>query len=451
MRLTLILLFSLLFNDCFSKIIQSAELNDVNSIRPTIKFTDMNIDVQYLILDELKIDELIFIGAMNKQLNAIARSIFHRKYQDYTIFLQRMNDGEQKFQAWREQDVEPYSPFIGIFNYKLELNVLQYFGDDIQKLGIDGPKLQNERYDNVIKFAKTYAAKSVTHLFALMTLEQLEQLSSFKNVEHLYVHIVGEKNEDEIRLSNLFPKVKRLDLVLLEQFKYKWLNCEMPHLEHVKAKYVFGTASKGEPIEAMLRRNNQIRRLEIKDFPSDFVMVVHKYLPNIEHLIIDSENFQITEPIHFTNVSVFELSSYHPISIGLLTFSHLNALNMRYTSRHDDNFAEWMKFFRNHQNISKLHVHEYSNNEMSETDLIELTNSMHNLTELTLDMFKYKNPEVLYGIVQRHTKLTAFRLNVGYNLRADIIMLQERFKRDWNVRDSYRYDLWIEKKNSIND
>lgn len=240
--------------------------------------------------------------------------------------------------------------------------------------------------------------------------------------------------------------------MMYDSLNYNLLDCFFPQLEHLELEFSTDQTERvGEKIEGMLRRNPQVRTVQIANFPDDYVKVISDLLPNLESLVID-DHFRINETVHFENVKHFAIRSKWPDTIERMSFARLESMNMEYSSNNGimpppvDILQKWLKFFRNHQSLSKLFL--FAERRMPDDHLLALIDSLPNLVELRIQIIGYMNPETINEIIRSHGQLRTFVWYSENNEVSDITMLQENFENDWHIRRVENKKFWIERKNS---
>lgn len=431
-----------------------------------MKFIELNIDVQLLIFDELNFDDLISMATINSMLHSVASRTFYGKYRDHTVWIgegafKTRRNGRKKFRMWNG----PKTIFIRIEDNELALDCLQYFGSTIQKLYFDNVLVYFDnqiytqeysdevaRYDVMKDAVNKYTANSLTllHLSGIAE-DDLRQFTPFEKVEELSIYIRNEKPENQFKLNTFVPNVRRLEIRMNDYYNYEWLDCKFSHLEHLTVDFVTPSTPKGsKQIEAMLRKNSQIRSIEIDHFPPNYAEVINDLLPYIENLTITSGELTTnSEMIHFEYVKELKLRLYRPQSINKLTFERLESFHMEYSSSYT-NFGieyivpEWLEFFQNHPNLSKLFLYSMK---IPEIHLIEIINHFPNLMEIMIQIGNYIDPEIIVGIIESHKNLMKFVWRPDKYEESDMTMLRKRFEKEWNVRDVKKQLFWIERKN----
>lgn len=182
-------------------------------------------------------------------------------------------------------------------------------------------------------------------------------------------------------------------------------------------------------IERLIRKNPQIRSIETRYFPANYVKVINELLPNVENVTVSTLNYSGSELI-FTHVKKFDLNEDQPETIGSLSFSQLETMKMVYkASLHN----VWLDFFRKHQNISKLYLRQREYVNEFRVPLVDITAQLHNLTEVTILVQHHLNIEVVNQFFENHQQLGKLVYMKNNFQTAEQERLRERFQREWHI------------------
>lgn len=107
----------------------------------------------------------------------------------------------------------------------------------------------------------------------------------FPEVEYLNVNI-KEVTGDIGSFGQLFPKLRGLSLVLESDIDCSFIDCDLPQLEHLYIRLTNDSRQCIDQIEQFMRKNGQIKSIELSEFPHNFVKVISEVLPIIENLTI---------------------------------------------------------------------------------------------------------------------------------------------------------------------
>lgn len=266
------------------------------------KFTDLVYDVEYLILDHLNLKDLINLAKAIPRSALVANDIFRKNYKDYNVDIHCANPAGSPIKEISS------SKRIQLFNFGQVVDILKMFGLHIQRLEIKTSKIISENSAIINEYVNEYAS-SLTHL-DLETIKEdtFEQFTSpFNEVKELaFTTFTKRLRTGPFTLSQLFPKLRRLALLLYMGTNYTFINTEIPHLEHLRILATGEAWNQRDQIEGLIRKNPQIRSIEIQSLPVDYTKQINAYLPYLESLTLP--DIKVDEVIHFQHVKHFTFS-----------------------------------------------------------------------------------------------------------------------------------------------
>lgn len=152
---------------------------------------------------------------------------------------------------------------------------------------------------------------------------------------------------DAFNPSEMFPKLRKLELNSVEIIDEDSLSVSFPELESLVVRYDFNM----KPINAnsLIINNPRIRNIRLHSISSSLVDFVSKNLPNLEILdIARITSADYNGDIHFTSVKIFKLESLDAIDLGQITFDQLEEF---YCNK---NVFPWMDFIGSNTNLKAL-------------------------------------------------------------------------------------------------
>lgn len=154
----------------------------------------------------------------------------------------------------------------------------------------------------------------------------------------------------------------------------------------------------------MLQKNPQIQSLSYTYDLDDFIQVINEHLPNLEHLTVTTLHPEI-DFARLDHVRHLTVQTDEPSPIDRLSFSHLEALNMRYSERQKTGYARnsWMTFFRNHQELRKLNC-----SVSSDKGFVEFLAEMTNLDEIQIEYYPNFDIDLISRLIENHKSLSKF-------------------------------------------
>lgn len=438
MKLSLCLFSTLLwFNTCLS------ESLDNRVPRDKLKITDLNLDVQHLILEQLDFADLLNVTDTNSSLSTVAVDVFQRRH--YEVFVESVDAG-------RTYDIKEDGKCVSILNFDIILRTLKQFAGAIQHLTIRSSGLPTVSNDEKTKIAnhlnngRSYDSLKYLELgFAdNNSFGQFDLL--FPEVEELLFFFVGNGvSSQSLSLNQFFPKLRRLSVGVDPDVDHSYLDHHFPTLEHLQLQATKYGWNQHNLIGATLEKNLQIRSIEIDIHPFDYAVMVRRYLPNVENLTISSIWLK-GDPVHFEHVKNFRIKTSQVESLGRLFFNHLESLVINYSSEY---FDTWLQFFKRNSNLSRLSIECFGTGVYK---FIELTNELPNLIEMSISAHKLIETADVVQFIENHPKLIKLNCVLGiYGNEEDVLeSLRDQFENEWLIqrkRKNGHNVIVLEKKN----
>lgn len=410
---------------------ESGEGNPVDNEFDDQKLQTLNTDELEIIFARLDLDQLAHMAAVDERFANIAKKELAKRCPDYRLEIIWSHVGSaSKFTSSNSLKR------LSVYEYKLGLKLLKYFGELFPVLAIHNNNFEAERSIVINRYANKYVSEFVTQFKLDIVEGTLEQYTNaFKGVQELDCIIKAENIDDTVLPWNeLFPNLQKLSLeidVTLElNGNYSFADCELPQLEALVISYN-DTGKRNKQIEGLIRKNPQIRDLELKFCQRDYIKVINQLLPNLETIILHKLN--LNEALHFEKVQRFVLKTNNPRGIENLSFSNLESIRIHYSPRLFDN---WLAFFKKHPNLFRLHLQEHTSSNQS-VQLEELTSVLPNLVEVTMQYSNYISREDIAKFIETHDKLMKFRFFVRSYKAPDFDTLRDRFGDEWEITRSH--------------
>lgn len=410
------------------------------NVRAKIKFTDLNYDVTFVILEHLHLKELTSMAAISPELLSMSKQTFNQKYRDYVISIERLNDD-----ANESASIFNVHKIIEIKSYNLLVQVLKNFGDLIRKVKLTR-FISTQHLSVVNRMVNICGCESIMELDLNEISEDtfMQFKDPFNNLEILTFSVYGLRQPRLcMPFNEMFPNLRRLvitfDAPLVD---YSFIDCKIAQLEHLYLIYELGgriAKGRDDVIESLLNKNKQIKNIEIKYFPGKFIEKINQILPNIETLQVF--DFEATKEIRFEHVKHFDMHHSSPRRIDRLEMPRLESMTMYYPSFH---FDEWLIFLENHQYLKKLRLKAYDSD--NDPRVTTITSHLPNLIELIVEGQSSMIVEQMDEILRNNEKLEKFEMNLR-DSEERLISLRKEFGNDWNVTHSKRLGfLLFEKK-----
>lgn len=451
------------------------------------KLIDLNFDYLLLVFEQMDIPDLISISQATKIFLYLANEVIKQKFtkfelkifteEDYwrspsfssssfatlvndyipetvlTLFGSGQNvDSNKKSTKIAEEVKIPVGIFLNhIETYDLNytLMILRRFGDVIRDLSIENHRMGGERSDKIISQVNKFCSESLSKLnlgfIKPNTMKLLTQ--PFKNVVELSFEVsLGKISLKILPLNKLFPKLKRLLVSLYTNLNYNFIDCHMPNLEHLKAEatYEMGSELRSDLIESVIRKNPQIRSIELSRFRPGFIQTVNRLLPQLENLTTSGYDIG-NELIHFENVKNAKFDMIDGLATQI-TFAKLENLQIKYLNHE---FDDWRTFFSRHRNLRRLHIYENQQGNYLSHQIEQLTTDLNNLTKVSLESADFISDDAIVRFIQNHEKLQILKVTMRYFKDSIRYNLIEKLQNEWEIRDFKDFWAGFELKRKI--
>lgn len=389
----------------------TAEIESNSGVVPAgkTKFTNLNIDVLHLIYDQLNLESLMCMkGTRNKLLASFTDEYFCHKFSRGMVILKPL---AYKYTI-------SYDTHIELSENAFSLEFLQHFGNCIRSIYFDFEK-SKEILPNI-----TSPLIGVKKFISYIDINQTEF--------------------DVMPLNLLVPNVKILELNLDFENDYSFLDCELQQLIKLDLKFKNRFWNQTDAIDKLIRKNPQIRDINIWNLPGDYAKFISKSLPHLSTLFISNFDIDIDE-LRFENVQKFTLFESNPHSIMNLYMPRIEYLWFRcYTP---ESFDALNTFFRNHKQLKRLYLGDFNDFDR----LTELTTELVNLTELRLQCnFDVRNYvvdlEEIARLLKHQPNIIKLELNFYGSIEIDVF--RKRFENEWNIDYNGSFQITMLQKNS---
>lgn len=375
---------------------------------------------------DLDLSELLRLAETNSIPISELNEAFRRRYPDYKIDIEKLNlNSSIKYHENKQEKT------VLIFDYKTTYDTLKYFGNSIKKLQITNDYWYcriDLSFVVIAKAANEYASESLTHLeTAFMCAQTFEPfVNPFKNVEFFDFAYVETLHNDKT-FDQLFPKLKRLNVIFVNDAYYNYINCKMPQLIDLKffIDSMVDFPSGKADIEGFLSKNPQIRSVE-----SNQVRMINKFLPNIENLTLYEFELRNDETLCFENVKILIMPNRMPLSqLKQISFPQLESLTMKFNLL-DSATSEYL--FGQHRNLKKLDFEVRIIETNDEAEVNRLTAILTELIEIKLSI--HANIKVPYvgTLIANHAHMTKLGL-IAQDV--DVDGIGKQFGDQWDIQE----------------
>lgn len=408
-----------------------------------IQLSDLYADVLLIILRQMELNELLRMGATSMKFFYLVIYVLRVEYPDFQINIMYAEIG---------QTVKFTVDFVGktleIYDYKMSLRLLKYFGLIFRRLKIDNREIEFNQSAIINQYANEYTSEFLTHLnLGDVKTDTLSQFTvPFKLVEDFSCLIgLREIQMNIMRFDRLFPKLRRLSLILNSNLDYSFIDCRLPNLKYLDISVSTNGWKRKKQIEGLIRKNPQLESIELDVDPAHYIKDVNTFLPNLKNVTL--HRFDIgNDSLHFEHVKRFILCTSDHGSIVNLSFAGLESLQAQYSTEFQD---EWHDFFQRHNNLSVLHLYEYRT--MQSIHLTELTRNLTNLIEMKVQYNDAINVTDIVNFLRTHPRLRTFQLSTKLYREPEFIALRERLRWDWHIQESSTFwpGLLFKRKNPL--
>lgn len=449
MRPVFLTLLAVLLSSCYfctkgSEINQNGnEFRTIQRGNLTTEFIDLDEDVLDIIFNPLELHELLYTAEVFPQLSGIIGDVFRRKY---------LNNGSliKVYIHLPDRSISSYHPrravklidnVIMTNDRRDSISLLKYFGHFLENVII-----QYNGINSDLKIINTLLNKScletLKHLqlnFAEMN--DMEQLKiPFKGVEEFSTFISKHKLKSSMKLNELFPNLRQLNLTLQRDVDISFIDGQFSHLNQFRFTVPSdGNAKKRmqliKQLRGMLMRNPTIQSIDINFmYPPNFLKFLSRTMSNLEHLKLNNLVIDNFDPVKFDNVKSFvsKMSCLDVKHLHRLTLPSLESLEMWYSSKC---FDKWIQFLSYHTQLRQLRIIGFSDLLENIPHLNALTTSLPNLRDLTVEAYFYNGTERIAWFIQNNKQFE--KVHFKFRDRSihgrDVTALQQQLQDEWTV------------------
>lgn len=378
------------------------------------RIMDLNMDVQFLILENLNLTDLLSIAQTNQHLSSLAVDVFRRTFSSKTVMIHDPNfnetDDNLDGNVIYIENVETISKMLKYFGaYMTHINAA--YGHNVARVKSIIPLL-----DRISSWINLYCSENLIHLqidsfYDDLTLSNMNK--PFKRVENVTIRgRLKELSGSSLNFNELFPALRRLYLPFLNIYNKTSLLGHFPHLEHIEIStfaYTDPSRVTEASVEFILRKNPQIRSIKLSSSSLNFLKILNDLCPNLEWLELDnfemdSENKDSGE-IVFKNVKTFKVYS---------TLYNIPR-NVRFTKLiqfHTDGYlslSEWgQRLLEKNKQLKKL----YLDRGCVETGVLDtLTPALSQLVEISLTFCAQVDDESIIRFINNNQQMEKFHFD----------------------------------------
>jgi len=378
-------------------------------------------DCQLLILEKLDLQSLMMMAQTSDYYKSLAIGVFKRKYGHKMILIRG------SFMDDIIDTITESSDQITIKSYDMTLMMFHIFGSVIQKLEMALRFVELNQRRVIHEQISEYCSDSL-HSISLIDLEE-DELEEFpkplKNVKNLKVSRNFIASDGKFKVTNVFPNIRRLELNQIQEFDGFILDVLIPTLEEVEILNPFSQGLQ-MGLEMFFKKNPQIRSLNLQFFNSMYCLeIANKFLPNLEELGINflNQGHIPDNEIHFSNVKKLETSTSGRNYFNIITFKHLEELDLTC----DPN--ECTDFIEKNPNLEKLQITTHS---ITDAEIMMIGKLLMNLKELSIKNKIVIKADTIIRLIQETEKLEKLKLNDPGNTLYET--LSQYLGTRWEIR-----------------
>lgn len=398
--------------------------------------TDLDLDIQFYLWENVELNELISIAETNRQLSVLAKDIFQFRYAKKTfIIADDMDCGGESFLV--ENKV------ILICDSELILRMLSNFGHLIMKLSLKPTTVEQTKIIQSINRHCTDTLSEIhIHSFQSNFFDQITK--PFAKLQSVYLQgFFRRLISSTLSFGELMPALRNFS------FEFVFIgtpNCtsdiaqELPNLEHlsVNVNQFFHPGHVNEDdFTELMRKNPQIQRITLQFGDRYILKIINEILPNLYHLELEDyvrladtdqgeqrivfehvQNFTITD----SSVSVPENTDFR----NLIEFHSDGSQAMGIVTCY-----KWFDVVENGTQLEKLFVKRHP---LNDEQLEKLASMSSKLKEIVLNVEVNIKDEAIVKLVKNSQKLERMQLSVGIDYQRSFKSVAKMIKREFGKK-----------------
>lgn len=364
------------------------------------QFGDLNVDCKLDIIEAMDFFSMLNLAQTNRFFRSLADITFRRKCRSKQFII--IHDEKSKKNS---SDCDDRVEIVNDFS--TTLNALKMFGHHMRRLSMVIPDTNSKKAQVITKYVNKYCSDSLTE-FDLTTSDgsALHYMpKSFKNVEKVSFRLNIPSQGTETPLMNAtFPAMRSLHLYFSTQFiNNYYLCCYFPHLEELYEHQNYSPV-----IARVIRINPHIKSFTVRNLDNAYMRYVLDDLPNLQNLTLTGDFEMHRNEIVSESVTTFTLEDSLSHGLERVHFPNLQELHIHFR---EGIYEMWTKFFRNHKNLSRLHL-QYS--EMNDVHFQGISTILTDLTEVSVTHLRGDmiGINTFIRFIQSHDKLMKFDVNL---------------------------------------
>lgn len=423
----------------------------------TTHLMNLNIDVQFVILENLNLSDLISLADTNAHFFRMAANVFKRKHSQKLIKFLAPDDIIKR-------DLCVIDDVIYVQRYDSILRLLTHFGQLILKLNLEHGSNQ-ELLLHARTFNMVHSVNKFTNFYCSEGLTQLEIENYFANffdeMTHPFKHVekvsitgwFKKLGTSTLTFDELFPAIKHLVLENVQVIDSSSISRSFSYLEHLQLEIRSSRYSDGfaeHDVEQALKRNPQIRSLNLDGASEKILEIASENLIKLEMLALSPlrTDFLFSEPQRNKKI-VFEyvkiLHIFTPYHMKNIKFSNLNELHTAAIVTPD---YDWIEDVKRNSHLKKLYLDRIC---VGNDRLQQIASANLSVDQLSVDFCSDVDDNSIIGFIENCINIHKFCFKKSFLPDSPITLrlLQERFGSKLTIIDR-QCEITVEREyNSI--
>lgn len=385
---------------------------------------DLNYDCHFLILNQLELNDLVNLAAVNKKYSILAGDFFQRLYAHNQLIIRKpmmesllntvRNAGEVTF----------------IYGHELAMSLLEHFGSYILSLKIDTHIDAMDDTKRLVSLASEYCVNLINFHISSDSEDALEGVNKpFYKVEDLTFGYgsLNRIGNEKFNVNEMFPKIRRLFLDSINLTDTESIDVFIPNMVRLDIKFMF-KSPKYEEIKDLISKNPQIREVRIPSIVnSSLISFLSKKLPKLEKLEAEVIVNDYQWPIYFKNVKYFNGNGANNY-----TFNKLEVFECR-----PDYSDLWIEIIKKHQNIHTLIL---NNLVFSNLKLPLVARNTDKLKKTIIHCDNDLEPKTIVNFLKENNSLNKLEFCVRKAKKDKFYEIESQVEDEWNFAEENNSD-----------
>lgn len=415
-------------------------MNEKLSNEPKVKLTfmDLNADCQLMIFDQLVVYDLVSLVEADNRFFILTEKVAKQQLAtNKLIFYHPFHDATPS-----SVSMEAFDDRIKMSHLPMISNLLRYFGHLIVHLEILNRKnLPIFQAQRLYQLVNLHCSETLRQLYIRNHQDDLfgEFRKPFRRLE--FISLDGRFDSMpnlSIPFSELFPLLCGLNLESAIISQLNITGQTLPHLEYLSTEN-WGSIN-SMSIKALIKNNQQIRRLNLRLAQAFLLPYIADELPFIERLAFecDSSNtiihqwlYSIYSDLHFKHLKSFIVPGYPYLMPKSITFGELEELEINVPNQDRDKLFALIEKYKTTLKRLRLWIC------LDDVNLLQFTTSDFNLIEMAFKCGRESDIDRFIELIENTQRLQTFSLifkQMGVSYLA-FNALQRRFSHEWTITE----------------